>query len=229
MSTSWDYWAIRLLPFLFPVAVTLAVVFYNKAKPEHALWLGYTAFLILGLFTVALIHDRMYAETETSGLLRPASEPTPPHPVCGTVPEGAVALLYGDSVSYVTRFPHTVLRVVGEDLLSVNLKDGGIAVSAKIYSGDRKLVAEIIDNEFHINPTNYFRRERPDLHTLTVYDQQGQRALYVRYLNSTAITVLGAFHTARGLIRIEEKGVHVQGNVFSGACNINVTIAININ
>jgi hypothetical protein len=229
MTTSWDYYAIRLLPVLFTVAVTLTVVFYNKAKPEYALWSGYTAYLILGLFAVSLINERMYSETETSGLLRPASEPTPPT-ACSDVPKNALILVFGPSASYTAAPNHTFLRVAGEDILSISRKNEGIAVSAKIYSSDRKIVAEIIDNNFHINPSNYFRRERPDRHTLAIFDQQGERVLFIRYLNVSAMKILGKFHTAKGILQVNEDGLLMPGgNRIGKFCFGNNAVDININ
>jgi hypothetical protein len=229
MTTSWDYWAIRLLPLLFAVALFLTGIFYNKAKPDHALWSGYAAFLILGLYAVAQIHERMYAETETSGLLRPASEPTPPTP-CSQIPKEALILLLGISASYTTTSNHTFLRVAGEDLLSISRKSGDITVSAKIYSADRKIVAQIIDNNFHINPSNYFRRERPDQHTLAIFDQRGERVLFIRYLNFSAVKILGKFHTARGIVQISEEEVLVPGmGRLTRFCFGNSAVGIQIN
>lgn len=127
-----------------------------------------------------------------------------------------------------TKAPHTVLRVAGEDLLSLKPENGGMSISAKIYSADRKLVSQIIDNQFHINPSNYFRKERPDLHSLSVFNQQGERVLYVRYLNPSTIKILGVFNTARGPIHIDEDAMRGMGFTFSGNCNVNVGTAIQI-
>jgi hypothetical protein len=229
MTTSWDYWAIRVLPFIFTLTLGLFFYFLNKNKPEVWLWLGFTAFVIVGLFVVALIHEKVFSETATSGLLRPASEATPPNP-CPAIPKGAIILLFGHSASYTTASHLTVIKVAGEDLLSIDRKNGGIAVSAKIYSADRRMVAEIIDNKFHINPSNFLRRERPDHHTLEIFDQQGQRVLYVRHLNSSAIKVLGTFHSTRGIVRIDENELVLPvGPRFRRLCLGDSEVGIQIN
>jgi len=72
-------------------------------------------------------------------------------------------------------------------------RDGGMLVNAKIFSLDGRIVADIENNEFHINPNNYFRQERPDNHRLIVYDQQGVAVLNVHYLNRKAVRILGTF------------------------------------
>ena len=230
MISSLDYIFIRtVLQIILGIAVTVTVVFYTKAKPEWALWSAYVAWALLGLLFVAFLHEKLFSETDTSGLLRPASEPTPPTPCGSTIPKGALILLLGDSASYTTASHQTVIKVAGEDLLSIDRKDSGIAITAKIFSADRRIVAKITDNEFAINPSNYFRRERPDHHTLAVFDQQDQRVLYVRYLNASAIKLLGTFHTARGIVRINEHEVVLPGGgSFARFCfgNINVNFQI---
>ena len=55
-------------------------------------------------------------------------------------------------------------------------------------------MADIEDNEFHINQNNHFRQKRPDNHTLIVYDQRNVQVLHIRYLNPRAVKVLGTFH-----------------------------------
>jgi hypothetical protein len=182
----------------------------NKNKLGAPIWSGFAVWVIIGLILTAIIHENAFSETETSGLLRPANEPTPPIP-CSQIPEGALILLLGNSASYTTASHHTFLRVAGENLLSISRRNEDIAISARIYSADRKLLAEIIDNDFRINLLNYFRRERPDRHTLAVFDQDGERVLFIHYLNPSAIKILGKFHTARGIVQISEEEVLVPG------------------
>lgn len=227
MLSGHDYLAIRvLLPILIGIAVTLTVVSYNKAKPEIAIWCGYAAYALLGLLGAALLHEKIFSETETSGILRPATESTPANP-CSPIPTDAIALLFGKAASYTSKPDQTFLRVGDVDLLSIHRKPGGMTVSGKIYSPDRKIVAQIIDNKFHINPSNYFRRERPDPHTLTVFNQEGDRVLHVRYLNDSAIRILGKFHSLKGTVEITEDEVLLpNGGSLSDICFGNVDVAI---
>ena len=136
------------------------------------------------------IHDQQ----EMSGLLLPANDPSPDN-VCDhgpfQIPSGMMFILLGNSASFTNRFPHSVIVVKGEPVLTLNQKGDQLAVSAKIFSADGKIVAEIIDNEFSINPNNYFRKERPDKSTLVVYDQEGKKVLDVRFINPNTIRFLG--------------------------------------
>ena len=98
-------------------------------------------------------------ETATSGLLVPANEPTPINP-CGEIPTDALLVLLGNSGSWGTRFPQTIIMINDEPMLTMDQIAGRIAVSGKFFSRDGKIVAELRDNEFNINPNNYFRKKR---------------------------------------------------------------------
>lgn len=145
-------------------------------------------------------------ESELHGLLLPANDPTPNNP-CHEIPDGAMLILLGNSASFATRFPHTIIRVKGEDILTLTKKDNELAVSVKIFSRDGRIVAEIRDNEFSINPNNYFRRERPDRHTLIVYDQEDRKVLDVRFINPRTVRFLGIFnHPIRPIVISQTEG-----------------------
>jgi hypothetical protein len=98
----------------------------------------------------------------------------------------------------------------------------GLAVSAKVFSQDSRIVAEVVDNEFHINPNNFFRRERPDKHTLIVYDQQGREALNIRFLNPSSVRVSGIFfhpNRATPLVISQDRVTLSGGSVIIGSCH----------
>ena len=239
MRTRWDYWAIRVLPFFVPISLGFFLYFLAANSANLALWIdnntnlaiwsGIAVGVIVGLVIAVFVHQQLFSEIEASGLLCSASEPTPPIP-CANIPKEALVLLLGASASYTTALKHTVLRVAGEDLLSISRKNEYMAVSAKIYSSDRTVVAEIIDNNFRINPSNYFRREQPDHHSFAIFDQQGERLLFIRHLNFSAIKILGTFHTARGIVKISEEEVFVPGrDRLSRFCFGNSVVSIQIN
>ena len=84
------------------------------------------------------------------------------------------------------------------------------------------MVATIENNEFRINPNNYFYIERPDRHTLIVRDQQNRECLNVRFLNPAAIKVLGVFEfpTAKipAIVIDKEKVLSIEGTVLRDMC-----------
>jgi hypothetical protein len=114
----------------------------------------------------------IHEQQEMSGVLLPGNEPTPSSS-CRKVPSDVMMLFLGNSVVFNKGFPHAVLTVHGQTVLSMRKLDKGITVSAKVFSADGRIIAEIKDNEFFINPNNIFRREFPDKSTLVVYDHLG--------------------------------------------------------
>jgi hypothetical protein len=226
----------EIVPKLYPVftvllALSAGFFFYYLKSDRPGGWIiAALAFWILfGFLGASILYQSVFSETERSGLLRPASELTPINP-CSPIPADAIVLLFGNSASYTSKSDQTFLRVGDVDLLSIHPKPGGMSVSAKIYSSDMKIVAQIKDNKFHLNPSNYFRRERPDWHTLEVFDQQGDRVLHVRYLNNSAIKVLGKFHSPKGIVEITEDEVLLpnEGRL-SATCFGNVDVVIMVN
>ncbi len=110
------------------------------------------------------------------------------------IPAGAFVLFFGNSAAYTNEFPHTIIQVGNEPLLIVNKIDDRLTISAKFFSRDGKIVAELKDNKFDINPNNHFRMERPDDHILIVYDQEDKQILNVEYLNPSAMKLLRKFY-----------------------------------
>lgn len=159
-------------------------------------------------------------ETQTSGILTPDNKPIPDNPICKNIPSNAIALFFGNSVAYTSTFPHTVIEVGGQPLLIIDKQKENITITAKFFSNDGRVIAELKENQFFINPNNYFRIERPNDHILIVYDQQGNQTLNVHFLNSSVIKLLGRFYLPnRPPIIINEDwqtygGLRMSGNCF---------------
>lgn len=157
---------------------------------------AFSIFAILSLMFAYLAKEQWEkmrkVESEFSGVLLPENKKSPDFPERRRlVPKNALSLFLGNSVSYVSQFPHTVVKVGDESVLVVNKKNNGITISAKFCSRDNKIVAELKENKFYINQNNYFRIERPNKSALIVFDQEGNQVLNVDYLNKTAIKLLG--------------------------------------
>lgn len=161
--------------------------------------------------------NEIHEQQELSGLLLPASEPTPDN-VCShgpfPIPGDALLILLGNSASFNSQFPHTIIRIKGEDVLTLSKKGGEIGVNVKIFGKDGRIIAEIKDNEFSINPNNYFRKGRPDKSTLVIYDQEDKRVLDVRFVNPSTVRFLGVLNypnLARPLIISQTEGPFAGG------------------
>jgi hypothetical protein len=166
------------------------------------------------------------------GLLVPGNEPDPPLPPSCDKPPSPNALrvyLGGSSVGYSTSDEITVLRVKGDELLGIRRISKGLAISAKTFSEDGKIIADIVDNRFYINPNNSFRMDKPDSHSIRVYDLQDRKVLDVRYINPHSVKVLGIFKVpgSQG-ITIGEDETLLPGTRLREGCFIDVQTLIDI-
>jgi hypothetical protein len=127
----------------------------------------------------------------SSGFLTPDNKSTPNKV---SIPPKALSLFLGNSVAYNSSFPHTVIEVGTEPLLVINKQGNNVTITAKFFSTDGKIVAELKENQFYINQSNSYRMERPNDHSLIVYDEQTNEALNVYFLNPAAIKLTGRFY-----------------------------------
>lgn len=131
----------------------------------------------------------------TSGIITPDNQPTPPNPCQRlSIPDNAILLLFGNSASFTTKVPHTVIQVANKPILVINKHDNTMTLSGKFFSKDGRIIAELRDNKFVVNLNNYFRIVRPNYHKLIVYDQEGNEALNVTFINPSVIKFLGRFY-----------------------------------
>jgi hypothetical protein len=226
-----DFFYQILSIFLFAVALLAVAYFLTEKRQTGFLISAFCAWVFMGAALCFYLSDRVLIEPETGGLLVPARLPNPPVPVSchAPIPENALRVYLGDSLGYFVGPQITVVRVVGQSLLSIEKKDKGMSINAKIYSHDRRIVAEISDNRFQINPNNYFRRERPNKHALVIYDQEGTEVLNVDYLNPNTVQITGRFlYPSRAPVIIEATSLRIGGNIFQQACFENVQTLINI-
>jgi hypothetical protein len=209
------------------IALSAGYFWYNlkSDRPVGKIIAALPFSILLVLLGLSQLYQAFYSEAP-SGVLRPANEPTPPIR-CNQIPKDALVLVLGTNISYTTASHYTFLTVAGEDLLSIDREEGGITVSATLYREGRKVLAKIRGNKFDVNPSSYFQREPSDRHTLIVSDHQGQRVLYVRHINSSAIKVLGKFHTAAGVVQLDEERLLTPDNsTFTKMCFGNTGIVL---
>ncbi len=79
--------------------------------------------------------------------------------------------------------------------IKVRVKDDLIFVTATVTTIDGKIVSEIIDNEWRINPNNYFKKNH-DEYGFEVIDDYGITVLQVDYRNKQTIYVAGVFYNS---------------------------------
>ena len=158
-----------------------------------------------------------------AGELFPASDPDPSTLDCkGPIPSDALKVFLGPFVVYGTGASFTALRLAGQPVLSFERSSTGtLLISATVKSLDGRIIAQLVSGRFSINPSNYFRAES-DKSSLTVYDQQGEVALKVRYLNPHSALVEGYFASNGRSIVLKDDVVKINNAIsIHGGCAAN--------
>jgi hypothetical protein len=96
-------------------------------------------------------------------------------------------------------------------ILSFNTEDGLLTISAIISSRDGRIIAEIRDGEFDLNPNNYFTKYHPDFSKLSVIDSYNNEAIYIYYMNGNNIKLRGIFKYQGNEVRITDDGIMLNG------------------
>jgi len=138
-----------------------------------------------------------------------------------------VLLVVGDSGAISTQQGKTPAVQIGDcQLLRMQHGPKGLLVDADVFSQSGILIARIQNNEFHLVAGQYSYSERPDRHTLAVYDQQGRELLWVRYLNPKVVKIRGVFSCPNysPSVIFDDEGIHFlgdQGNsIISNNCAV---------
>lgn len=146
------------------------------------------------------------------GSLAPADLPSPPDtceeirevfkrrgmPVPPPVPADAMRIFLGNSEAYSAEQRLVFLTIGGDEVLVLQKTESGMSVSAKVRGPDGQLEAQIVDNEFFINPRNSFRMQGAGSNSLVLFSPQNQRILDIEFLNPHVIKILGNFFGPRG-------------------------------
>ncbi len=88
----------------------------------------------------------------------------------------------------------------------VKVKENKILITTKVFGQDGKVVAEIIDNEWRVNPNNYLKRNFDD-HGFEVVDQYDITLLQVDYRNSQTIYIAGVFYSRGSIMILSQNGM----------------------
>jgi hypothetical protein len=121
-----------------------------------------------------------------------------PIPMAAQIPADAMKIFFGDSEGYSTEQRLIVWTIGTDEILVLQKTEFGMSVSAKVRGRDGQLEAQIVDNEFFINPRNSFRIQGGGTSSLSVFDPQGQKILEIEFLNPRAIKMLGTFFGPNG-------------------------------
>ncbi len=87
--------------------------------------------------------------------------------------------------------------------ITIVLKNDNILVTAKVSSLDGKTVAELNNNEWNVNPNNYFDRNYNES-ALEVIDEYSIPILQIELMNQNTVRIGGVFYDGKQLIIISE-------------------------
>lgn len=201
-----DFLFQAITAFLFVVALGFFWYFLAEKDQTKMLWSAFAAWVFMGAALAILLSTRVLVEPEFSGLLRPSDEPTPTLRI--PIPPNALLVNLGGNYAFSTRPAHVVLRLAGEDVLSVERINGCIALNSRVYGPDGRVVAVIEKNKFTVNPNNFFKIGRPNRFTFIVHNQRGEEAMNVRFANPGHMVVTGTFHKpGYGVLTVTPSGI----------------------
>lgn len=121
------------------------------------------------------------------------------------VPADAMRIFLGNSEAFSTEQRLIFLTIDGDEVLALQKTESGMSVSVKVRGRDGQLEAQIVDNEFFINPRNSFRMQGAGSSSLVLFSPQNERILDIEFLNPHVIRILGNFYGPHGEeIKIDE-------------------------
>ncbi len=160
-----------------------------------------------------------FSEPPLAGLLKPADDPDPPlNSYASTQPAsqgqyapGFLKVFLGNQLAATSNEYQPVIGIGKYCPLWVHRTPAGISINAIIFDETGTVAAQIVRNEYHVNPHSpeYFFLDRPDPHTLVLHGQHGEIPLSIRFLNKTSIRISGIFRVP------DHPPLTVEGDVMS--------------
>ena len=138
--------------------------------------------------------------------------------VCGAAAHGYRVLLLGSNPILVKTFPIVVVSTLDPTthrdlpIITLNIINGYLSISATLYSEDARAIVSIRDNEWIVNPNNIMDKSNPDFSTLQITDQYNKMVMDVRYMNANLIRFKGIIRTGSGFAVINDNGIMINGN-----------------
>jgi hypothetical protein len=153
------------------------------------------------------------------GELIPSDKPTPSiNAHCRALIGDRIAILVGTNVFGVDKFPHTILLIGGQTILSVDKKTSETITieTLKLFGRNGNILASIDHNNFWISPL--VRKERRDRSSLRIYDFEDREILNISLINKSSLSVSGIFGSPlRGGIALDSTHSPI-----NGACAVTI-------
>src|SRR3990172_385969 len=138
-----------------------------------------------------------------SGELVPASDPIPPNG-CRNLKDDDVIILLGTNAVVTKRFPHTILQINEQSVVSIDrTESGSLALLLDIRGNDNKIITRLNKSGFVVNRNNTLQLIRPDKNTIIIEDEYGEEVLNARFLNPKAFRINGILNYKGRKIKLE--------------------------
>jgi hypothetical protein len=121
--------------------------------------------------------------------------------------------------------PFTPIMAPDGPTFTLKIDGKKILLTGTFRSIDNKITAEIFDNEWKVNPNNYFDRNYTD-NELEIIDTQGITKLQFEFVNANMIDVSGVLKIGSGLV-FAAKGESIEGRPIH-AMTVDEMIALSI-
>jgi hypothetical protein len=198
---------------------------WKYLEPVNAILgpLGFVIGLIGLAFAIYTSNSTNYVPVIT-GVITPSNEPNIQSNSHCVIPANVAKLYLGSNVFYWEHAQKSIaVLFYGQNLITINIKPEGLSINATIYREDGRLVAQITDNKFVINPNQYFQLRSRDQHELRVEGKDSTLLLYVRYLNEKTFLFEGilAVPGKRALTVTQNYISDDQNDHFSNNCYLN--------
>jgi hypothetical protein len=201
-----------------------AIVVFVVAGHEDLAWKQRVA-ICTAVFTVDMAMMVYLYRVNVANALRAQIAPlvaaTLPSPVSSNCPiaRGEVGLYLGNSVSVITKFPHVVFRVRGEDVLVIERQEAGLLISFTGFDASGNVVLRLERNALQTR-LGGAHVERPSAGELVLLDDRDSKVLDVQFLNPQAIKVTGILrYPGVEPIVITEKYLGRGGAIAPPACS----------
>lgn len=192
--------------------------FWNKLNIVLALF-GTIGCILAFIFSLYAYYFQRYVPVN-NGIVTPANESDPQFIDYCTPHANAIKIYFGPNLYFWDKEQKNyIVSLNDHELIKIKNTPNGLYVDATIFREDGRLVATIIDNQFTVNPNQYFILKSRDQHELRIVGKNGALLFYLRYVNEKAFLLAGTFSVSDGsVITINIDGTTDSDGVLYGNC-----------
>lgn len=196
--------------------------FWNKLNIILAI-LSTIGCILAFVFSIYAYYFQLYVP-ERIGVITPDNESTPKFSKSCKPSDNATKIYFGSNLFFwEDKQKFYIVSFYGNELIKIEETPQGLYINATIYREDGRLVATVVDNQFTVNPNQYFKLESRDHHELRIEGKEGTLLLYIRYLNEKSILIEGVLAIqGKSPITIDSDWVDSNNNHIGDSCAENM-------